>query len=50
MRVSVSRLSVVGGSACAPKPKPRLLPDLLDRAVAEHPDWPAIDFLARRWT
>ncbi|WP_116089879.1 long-chain-fatty-acid--CoA ligase [Sphingomonas crusticola] len=29
---------------------PRLLTDLLDRAVAEHGDWPAIDFLGRGWT
>jgi long-chain acyl-CoA synthetase len=29
---------------------PRLLTDLLDRAVAEHGDWPAIDFLGRQWT
>ena len=28
---------------------PRLLTDLLDRAVAEHGDWPAIDFLGRHW-
>ena len=30
--------------------RPRLLTDLLDRAVAEHPDWPAIDFFGRRWS
>ena len=29
---------------------PRVLTQLLDRAVAEHGDWPAIDFLGRRWT
>ena len=29
---------------------PRLLTDLLDEAVAEHGDWPAIDFLGRHWT
>lgn len=29
---------------------PRLVDDLLDRAVALHPDWPAIDFLGRNWT
>ena len=34
----------------SPFDRPRLLTDLLDRAVAEHPDWTAIDFLGRRWT
>ena len=29
---------------------PRLLTDLLDQAVARHGDWPAIDFMGRRWT
>jgi long-chain acyl-CoA synthetase len=29
---------------------PRLLTDLLDRAVADHPDRVAIDFLGRTWT
>ncbi|WP_420136446.1 long-chain-fatty-acid--CoA ligase [Sphingomonas sp.] len=29
---------------------PRLLTDLLDRAVAEHGDWPAIDFLGKGWS
>lgn len=29
--------------------RPRLLTELLDHAVATHPDWPAIDFLGRRW-
>ena len=29
---------------------PRLLTDLLDKAVAHHGRWPAIDFLGRRWT
>jgi long-chain acyl-CoA synthetase len=29
---------------------PRLLTDLLDKAVAHHGKWPAIDFLGRRWT
>jgi long-chain acyl-CoA synthetase len=29
---------------------PRLIDDLFDRAVAQHPDWPAIDFLGRKWT
>jgi len=29
---------------------PRLLTDLLDKAVAHHGNWPAIDFLGRRWT
>ncbi|WP_442677978.1 long-chain-fatty-acid--CoA ligase [Sphingomonas sp. ASY06-1R] len=29
---------------------PRLLTDLLDRAVTEHGDWPAIDFLGRGWS
>ena len=30
--------------------RPRLLGDLLDRAVAEHPDWTAVDFFGRCWT
>lgn len=29
---------------------PRLLTDLLDRAVAQHGDWPAIDFFGRGWS
>lgn len=29
---------------------PRLLTDLLDHAVAFHGEWPAIDFMGRRWT
>lgn len=29
---------------------PRLLTDLLDKAVANHGQWPAIDFMGRRWT
>jgi long-chain acyl-CoA synthetase len=29
---------------------PRLLTDLLDKAVAQHGDWPAVDFLGRRWS
>ena len=29
---------------------PRLLTDLLDKAVAHHGSWPAIDFMGRRWT
>ena len=29
---------------------PRLLTDLLDKAVAHHGAWPAIDFMGRRWT
>ncbi len=31
-------------------PRPRLLTDLLDTAVAEHGGWTAIDFLGRTWT
>ena len=38
----------VAHGPCAAVP-PRLLTELLDRAVAEHGDWPAIDFLGRRW-
>ena len=30
-------------------PSPRLLTDLLDAAVERHGQWPAIDFLGRRW-
>jgi long-chain acyl-CoA synthetase len=30
--------------------RPRVLPDLLDKAVAEHPDWPALDFMSREWS
>ncbi|GFM27804.1 long-chain fatty acid--CoA ligase [Novosphingobium sp. PY1] len=29
---------------------PRLLTDLLDHAVAHHGEWPAIDFMGRKWT
>jgi long-chain acyl-CoA synthetase len=29
---------------------PRLLTELLDRAVAHHGAWPAIDFMGRRWS
>lgn len=29
---------------------PRLLTDLLDHAVAFHGEWPAIDFMGRRWS
>ena len=29
---------------------PRLLTELLDTAAAEHGDWPAVDFLGRRWS
>lgn len=29
---------------------PRLLTDLLDHAVERHGEWPAIDFMGRRWT
>ncbi len=29
---------------------PRLLTDLLDKAVLRYGDWPALDFLGRRWT
>jgi long-chain acyl-CoA synthetase len=50
MNEHFSSPSVDGGAAYAPVTRPRLLFDLLDGAVAEHPDWPAIDFLGRRWT
>jgi len=33
-----------------PSIAPRLLTDLLDKAVAHHGSWSAIDFLGRRWT
>ena len=36
-----------GGAAA---PRPRLLTDLLDNAVADHGGWTAIDFLGRTWT
>jgi long-chain acyl-CoA synthetase len=42
-----SATSVFAG---APVTTPRPLTDLLDRAVAEHADWPAIDFFGRKWT
>jgi long-chain acyl-CoA synthetase len=29
---------------------PRLLTDMLDHAVARHGQWPAIDFMGRKWT
>lgn len=29
---------------------PRLLTELLDRAVGQHGDWPAVDFMGRKWT
>ena len=29
---------------------PRLLTDLLDRAVQRHGQWPAVDFMGRKWT
>jgi long-chain acyl-CoA synthetase len=29
---------------------PRVLTALLDRAAAEHPEWPSLDFLGREWT
>jgi long-chain acyl-CoA synthetase len=45
-RVSPDQVS----GATAPAIRPRLLTDLLDRAVREHPGWTAIDFLGRNWT
>jgi long-chain acyl-CoA synthetase len=48
MNEHFSSPSADGGPALVTHP--RLLGDLLDCAVAEHPDWPAIDFLGRRWT
>ncbi|EIZ79087.1 long-chain acyl-CoA synthetase [Novosphingobium sp. Rr 2-17] len=33
-----------------PQIAPRLLTDLLDHAVAYHGDWPAVDFMGRRWS
>ena len=45
-----------GSSAASPPPEamptiaPRLLTDLLDKAVAHHGNQLAIDFLGRRWT
>ena len=40
--------------ASAPEPvpavAPRLLTDLLDKAVARHGDWPAIDFMGKVWS
>jgi long-chain acyl-CoA synthetase len=29
---------------------PRLLTELLDHAVGQHGDWPAVDFMGRKWT
>ena len=46
---------VASGDRVRPQPnpagiEPRLIPALLDRAAAEHPEWTAIDFLGRRWS
>ena len=38
------------GQADIPVLQPRVLTALLDKAAAEHPDWPALDFLGREWT
>ena len=38
------------GQADIPALQPRVLTALLDKAAAEHPDWPALDFLGREWT
>ena len=48
----MDRISQTADAAAITPPYavPRLLTDLLDRAVAEHPDWTAIDFFGRRWT
>jgi long-chain acyl-CoA synthetase len=48
-------VAMQGRAGDAPVPvaaeiEPRLLTALLDRAVSEHPDWTAIDFLGRRWS
>ena len=37
-------------AATSSRGMPRLLTDLLDRAIAEHAGRPAIDFFGRRWT
>jgi long-chain acyl-CoA synthetase len=50
MNDSVLISAVNGASAVAPFMTRRLLTDLLDGAVAEHPAWPAIDFFGRKWT
>ena len=39
-----------GGARDLPGLRPRVLTELLDKAVAEHPDWVALDFLGREWT
>ena len=38
------------GQAKGPAPRPRVLTALLDKAAAEHPDWPALDFMGREWS
>jgi long-chain acyl-CoA synthetase len=39
-----------GGASDIPALRPRVLTELLDRAVADHPDWPALDFMGREWS
>ena len=39
-----------GGGSPPPAIRPRLITELIDRAVANHPARVAIDFLGRRWT
>mgnify|MGYP006179292925 CR=1 FL=1 len=39
-----------GGSGDVPEVRPRVLTALLDKAVADHPDWPALDFMGREWS
>lgn len=39
-----------GASGGDMTPRPRLLTELLDRAVERHGDWTAIDFLGRTWS
>ena len=50
MSVSVAPLATGPAAGETPLSRPRLLTELLDRTVARHPDWTAIDFLGRRWT
>lgn len=39
-----------GGARDLPELRPRVLTELFDKAVADHPDWTALDFLGREWT
>lgn len=56
MKPAIPATSAFVPSTTAPEPDemppiaPRLLTDLLDHAIERHGDWPAIDFMGRKWT